>query len=103
MGKSTLSKFLFLEVVENGHGIPIYIELRRLSKKNPLMSEIITQLRGLNDQFEEFLVIELFKRGDFIFFLDGFDEVSSANRDDVVNDLKNFIIDESAKVSYGMG
>ena len=32
MGKSTLMKLLFLCVIENGCGIPIYIEMRRLRK-----------------------------------------------------------------------
>ena len=40
MGKSTLMKRIFIDVVESNIGIPLIIELRRLSKQKSLISEI---------------------------------------------------------------
>ena len=40
MGKSTLMKRMFIDVVENGYGIPIYIELRRLSKERTILKAV---------------------------------------------------------------
>ncbi|WP_305156533.1 NACHT domain-containing NTPase [uncultured Muribaculum sp.] len=91
MGKSTLTKFLFIDAVDNGHGIPFFIELRKLKKKYGILDEIIHELGGLEEDFNRDFLLELFRRGDFIFIFDGFDEVGLSNRDAVVEDLKNFI------------
>lgn len=68
MGKSTLTKRLFLDVVENGHGIPIFIELRRLSKVKPLLTEIQEQINSLTKDFDKELLLTFLQTGGFIFF-----------------------------------
>lgn len=52
MGKSTLTKRLFLDVIENGYGIPIYIEMRRLKKDRPILLEIQEQINSLTKEFD---------------------------------------------------
>ncbi len=52
MDKSTLTKRLFLDVIENGYGIPIYIEMRRLKKDRPILLEIQEQINSLTKEFD---------------------------------------------------
>jgi len=80
MGKSTISKKLFISCVEQNKGIPILIELRRLSGSKDIVAEILEQLNPINDQINKQLILDLIKQGDFIFFFDGFDEIELSER-----------------------
>jgi hypothetical protein len=91
MGKSTISKRMFIDVIDNGYGIPIFIELRRLSKGRSLIMEIQQQLNSLTKDFNNQLMLELLQMGGFIFFLDGYDEISLSEREYVTRDLQDFI------------
>lgn len=91
MGKSTLLKRLFLDVVDNAKAIPIFVELRRLSGEHTILQEIYTQLNSLTKEFDKSLMLELFKKGGFIFLLDGYDEIALNEREAVIRDLQDFI------------
>ena len=91
MGKSTLTKRAFLDVIENGYGIPIYIELRRLSKGKTVLMEIQEQVNSLTKEFNPQLLLEFIQTGGFIFFFDGYDEISLNERSFVTSDIQNFI------------
>lgn len=98
MGKSTMSKRMFLDVIDNGNGIPIFIELRRLSKEKCLISEIHQQLSSLSKEFNSQLMLEFIQMGGFIFFLDGYDEISLSERENVTRDLQDFIAKASDNI-----
>ena len=91
MGKSTLSKFMFIDAIENGCGIPIFLELRRLSHEHSILDEIFSQINGLSRSFDDQLLLEFIQTGGFIFFLDGYDEVSLAERDFVTENIQEFV------------
>ncbi len=91
MGKSTLTKYLFLDVIENGYGIPIYIEMRRLSKDRTILLDIQEQINSLSKTFDNTLLLRLIQTGGFVFFLDGFDEISLSERCAVTTDIQDFI------------
>lgn len=91
MGKSTLTKHLFLEVLNNGYGIPVYIEMRRLEKRRPILKEIQEQINSLTKPFDKDLLLDFINTGDFVFFLDGYDEISLENRSAVTTDVQDFI------------
>lgn len=91
MGKSTLMKRLFLDVIDKKHGIPILVELRRLSKGKTIIKEIQEQLNSIAKEFESDLLSELIMEGGFIFILDGYDEISLSDREIVTADIQNFI------------
>lgn len=91
MGKSTLTKRLFLDVIENGHGIPIYIEMRRLKEGRPILLEIQEQINSLSKEFDSKLLLEFIQTGGFIFFLDGYDEISLEDRISVTTNVQDFI------------
>lgn len=91
MGKSTLTKRLFLDVIENGQGIPIYIEMRRLKEGRPILIEIQEQINSLSKEFDSKLLLEFIQTGGFIFFLDGYDEISLEDRISVTTNVQDFI------------
>lgn len=92
MGKSTLSKKMFLSAFENGeYGIPLYVELRHLSKDNNIIQELLKQIRNLSSDFDEKLLSILLEKGGFILFLDGYDEISLNDKEEVTKALLSFI------------
>lgn len=90
MGKSTLLKFMFLRAVEMDVGIPIFLELRKFKVDESLLAHVLKQLRALDGSLNESLVVRLLESGDFLFFLDGFDEIADSDRTGVVQQLKDF-------------
>lgn len=90
MGKSTLLKFMFLRAVELDIGIPIFIELRKLKVNESILNYVFNQLKKLDGSLNESLVVRLVGSGEFVFFLDGFDEISDSERSGVVQHLKDF-------------
>ena len=113
MGKSTIMKWLFIHAIKEGKGIPIFIELRKLSEDNNVIKEIFKNINPIDNQFNTQYVLNLLKRGDFIFFFDGYDEIPTNDKVKVTEDLQRFISkagenlfaissrEESALVSFG--
>jgi hypothetical protein len=91
-GKTTLLRFLFLQCIEKNIAVPVLVELRRLSATHSLMDEIYMQLNPIDEAVEKEFILELVKRGDFIFLLDGYDEVSEENKAYVAQELQNFVV-----------
>lgn len=98
MGKSTLTKIMFLSAIDQEAGIPFYVELRKLNKNHLLLDEIRDQLDSLTKEFDDSLMRSFFQMGGFIFFLDGFDEISLSDRKEVTEDIKRFV--EKAPDNY---
>lgn len=91
MGKSTLLKRIFLDIVDNNYGIPLFVELRRLNKQKKLISEIQEQLSAINKDFNTNSLLNLLSEGGFVIILDGYDEISLSDRDLVTKDMQEFI------------
>lgn len=91
MGKSTLMKRMFLDVIDNKHGIPFFIELRRINSTNDILNEISVQLGGLDNTFDTDLLTRLFREGGNIFFFDGYDEIPSQQKSFVTNNIQEFV------------
>lgn len=90
MGKSTITKYLFLKAIEDNKGIPVIIELRKLTKTRAILDVIHEELNGIRDQISKEFLAEVIERGDFIFFFDGYDEIPSEDKSAVTDDLQNF-------------
>ena len=94
MGKSTIMKRMFLDLIDNcikDVGIPIYIELNRLKNDRSILDEIQNELNSLSEEFDNDLLLGFIKNGGFIFFLDGYDEISIADKNEVTKDIQTFI------------
>ncbi len=94
MGKSTLSKFLFIQCIRSAYAIPFFIELRLLSATVSVATFIQQQLNNFDTEdtkFSKAQVERLFKKGGLVLFLDGYDEVPVKDRETVTHDIKMFI------------
>ena len=91
MGKSTLLRFMFLNSFEANAGIPVFLELRQLAPDRTVLDALVQDLKSVSETIDIDLVSELIRQGNFIFFLDGFDEITFADRDAVTTDLQTFI------------
>lgn len=90
MGKSTLLKFIFLRAVELGVGIPIFIELRKLSATKTILDFVHQQLTDFGSTLDKDHVLRLLRAGEFVFFLDGYDEIALGDREAVTSELIEF-------------
>ena len=103
MGKSTIMKYMFMDLIDNqitDLGIPIYIELNSLNKKRTVLHEIRRELKFLSKALNDELLMEFIQEGGFVFFLDGYDEISIADRMEVSKDLRSFILNAGNKNYY---
>lgn len=96
MGKSTLMKFLFLEVVEKHIGIPFFIELRTLSSDKSIIDCLYDEIEDIKDATPQKIKKEFLKaiidNGDCIFFFDGYDEMTPDNKPIITKKLQDFIL-----------
>lgn len=94
MGKSTIMRRMFIDLIDNGVnliGIPVYIELNKLNKENTILDEIQEALSSLSKQFDNDMLLKFIQTGGFLFFLDGYDEISISDKSLVTNDIQRFI------------
>ena len=91
MGKSTLSRFLLLRCIEATLISYSDRPFRKLSSSVSVLQFIREELNALDERVDDALVLRLLQRGDFIIFLDGYDEISGSEREVVTADLQSFI------------
>ncbi|WP_186755966.1 NACHT domain-containing protein [Echinicola salinicaeni] len=87
-GKSTFLKYLLLNSIESTKKIPIFIELRDVEKNESTLIDFIhktLQLRKVN--LESNYLDQAFDKGNFIFLLDGFDELSPLFAQELGNEI----------------
>lgn len=92
-GKSTIVKYLFTNCFTEQFKIPIKIELRYLNDYagsiNDYIFKEIFQFHKLGVTDE--IIDRLLNSGDFIFFLDGFDEIKLAKKPSITKDIDSFV------------
>lgn len=91
MGKSTLMRKLFLSSIYQNLAIPFLIELRRLNVDQSIFSFILSELEIAEESQEASFLKILFRRGGFVFFLDGYDEVKESNRESISFEIRSFV------------
>jgi hypothetical protein len=87
-GKSILLRHLFINQTALGTHIPIFIELRRIQKNETLSTHISRFLQMLNLPSDTTMIQILLRSGKFMFFLDGFDEISDNQVMPIINELE---------------
>jgi hypothetical protein len=91
MGKTTVMKRLFTSAVEKNVGIPIFIELRRLVDGKSILDVLTDDINPLLASLDQELLIRLLESGDFIFFLDGYDEIPFEFKESITAHIKQFV------------
>ncbi|WP_461487411.1 NACHT domain-containing protein [Pedobacter sp.] len=92
-GKSTIIKHLFLNAIDTHFKIPIKIELRYLNEYDGSIIEYIKEnIFKLSKLASNDRIIErLMKSGDFVFFLDGYDEISSNKKERITKQIDDLV------------
>ncbi|SEW53939.1 NACHT domain-containing protein [Chitinophaga arvensicola] len=91
-GKSTIVKYLLINCIQEAFKIPIRIELRYLNKYNGSLHKYIEEeIFGLEQlSVDQKVTKRLLHSGDFLFFFDGYDELSSSVKEGVTKDISDF-------------
>jgi predicted NACHT family NTPase len=94
IGKSTLIKFLILNSIKFNHSIPIQIELREFEDEHEIdlfkhLINNVLKFEGITDN--ENIATRLLEKGNFIFYFDGFDEVSKKIKSKLTSSLSKFV------------
>ncbi|MEE1125407.1 MAG: NACHT domain-containing protein [Acutalibacteraceae bacterium] len=78
-GKSMLFRYLFLNTINCGSYIPIFLELRKITDQNTDINGILNLIYNCMNDLDVTLDREQFeyslRLGKYVFFLDGFDEI----------------------------
>lgn len=90
MGKSTLVKYFACQGVNLDKCVPIVMELRRLEKNQSILEYIQTQINSLDKNIKIEEIVDILKKGDFVIFFDGYDEVANENKSDVLDAIQEF-------------
>ena len=91
MGKSTLSRFLFLRCIDTNAGIPIFLDLRQMNAEKSVLDMIFEALNALHKEMHRDFVLALINRGNFVFFFDGYDEIPFSDRKEATLALQDFV------------
>lgn len=99
-GKTMLMKHSFLKALDNGSYIPIIIELRRLDVLHLSLSEYISSVVfKLHLAKNKSIFARMMSQGRFMFFLDGYDEISLDSKEERTNEIEE-LVDAYAKNLY---
>lgn len=91
-GKSMLLKHIFLSAVKTLYKVPIVIELRSLNDFDGDLTEFLYKVIFNNRLSPNKKILErVLSSGNFVFLLDGYDEIYSAHKNRITNDLDSFI------------
>ncbi len=90
MGKSTIVKYFACQGVNLDKCIPIVIELRRLEKNQSILEYIQKQINSLDKNIRIEEIVDILKKGDFVIFFDGYDEIANENKSDVLDAIQEF-------------
>ncbi|PSW13338.1 N-acetylglucosamine kinase [Photobacterium rosenbergii] len=86
-GKSILLRYLAGKEIRHGSKIPLFIELRKVTKRQPLESLIIDSVKSIGIDVDSSSLEELFKSGKIVLLLDAFDEL----QEDLIIDSLSYI------------
>lgn len=90
MGKSTIVKYFACQGVNLDKCIPIVIELRRLEKNQTILEYIQKQINSYDKNIEIVEIVAMLRKGDFVVFLDGYDEIANENKSDALDAIQDF-------------
>ena len=92
-GKSTIVKYLFLNAVDSKFKIPIKVELRYLNDFNGTVIDFIKDriFKLSRLATHERIIERLMSSGDFVFFLDGYDEINSTKKEKITKEIDDLV------------
>lgn len=99
MGKSTISKYIFLRTCENKSALPIFLELRRLKPSKTVVSLLQEDLGEIGSPAKPRILQDLLKNDSVLIILDGFDEIPNDIKDKAIEEIGQ-LVDRYPKLKY---
>ncbi|MDO4738234.1 MAG: NACHT domain-containing protein [Bacteroidales bacterium] len=91
-GKTMLLKHCFLSSLKNGGMIPIIIELRKLNNYSGSFANYVSKfVFNMNLAKNDIILQRFLEQGDFIFLLDGYDELSLETKEKRTSEIEEFV------------
>ncbi|MDV3705542.1 hypothetical protein CMU55_13615 [Elizabethkingia anophelis] len=91
-GKSMLTKHIFLSSVKGCESVPIVVELRNLNSFDGSLKDYIIKIITQNKIFPSDKVTEeILSEGNFVFIMDGYDEIFSQNKEKRSFEIEEFV------------
>lgn len=90
-GKSILLRYLASNEIKKGHKIPLFIELRKVSNYRSLIPALSEKLETLGFESSNEVINELLSSGKLIVLLDGFDEIPSTEKSQILSSIEALI------------
>ncbi|WP_312819750.1 NACHT domain-containing protein [Kaistella carnis] len=91
-GKSMLMKHIFLSCIHQFYTIPIFVELRNLNGSDITILEYISNIITKNRLAKTEKILEkILVEGNFVFLLDGYDEIFSDNKNKITNEIEELV------------
>ena len=92
-GKSTLIKYLYKNTFETKFGIPIRLDLRYINDFAGSIYEYIVEhiFKFHSLGIDEGSIKRLLSKNDFVFFFDGYDEVTLSRKSIIAKELSDFV------------
>lgn len=91
-GKSIFLRYLCAVELYRGECLPVFIELRKLSKTNSLTSHVLQTLQTYGLDLNRAQFKELANTGRLVLLLDAFDEVSEDLKEEVIHDIEQLTL-----------
>ena len=85
-GKSTILRKILLESIKNGDKIPFFMELRKIEAKG-IENSLLSIIEELGIKTDKKSLNSLLSSGNILLLLDGFDEISSKMRMDILSEI----------------
>lgn len=92
-GKSTIVRYLFLDCIDSNFKVPIKIELRYLNDYEDSLSDYIKEkvFRLQKLATADHVIERLLCSGNFVFFLDGYDELRYSKKEKVTKEIDELV------------
>jgi energy-coupling factor transporter ATP-binding protein EcfA2 len=91
-GKSMLTKHIFISNAQGCKSVPILVELRQLNTFEGTIEDLINAIITDNKiSPSNKITNQILNEGNFIFILDGYDEIFSYNKQKISNEIENFV------------
>lgn len=97
MGKSTLSRVLYIKAITEKKQLPVLIDLRRLNRASRLENVLGEQFGIKPNQYE--MLCDLLLNKPVLFIFDGFDEIADSEKSEVSRIIRHFV-DRSAEANF---
>lgn len=91
MGKSTIVKYLVIKQINDNRLIPLNLEIRRIKAGVSIIDYIVEELDLYDKKLLKEEVISMLKRGEFIIFFDGYDEIVEDLKQEVSTAMLEFM------------